>query len=51
MYCICLPDTDIIDELDLSPEEAHGVPIGGDEEIAPHRINLINWDPVCIHKR
>lgn len=37
--------TDVIDDRDLSPEEAHGVPLE-DDEIAPHRINLINWDPV-----
>ncbi|XP_052061470.1 extracellular matrix-binding protein ebh-like isoform X2 [Mytilus californianus] len=41
------PFGDVIDDLDLSPEEAHGVPID-DDEIAPHRINLINWDPTKL---
>ncbi|VDH95794.1 Hypothetical predicted protein [Mytilus galloprovincialis] len=38
---------DVIDDRDLSPEEAHGVPLE-DDEIAPHRINLINWDPTKL---
>lgn len=41
-------DTDIIDDLDISPEELHGVPLDGDDEVAPHRINLINWDPTKL---
>ncbi|XP_063444872.1 uncharacterized protein LOC134725177 isoform X2 [Mytilus trossulus] len=41
------PFGDVIDDLDLSPEEAHGVPLE-DDEIAPHRINLINWDPTKL---
>ncbi|CAC5420115.1 unnamed protein product [Mytilus coruscus] len=41
------PFGDVIDDRDLSPEEAHGVPID-DDEIAPHRINLINWDPTKL---
>ncbi|XP_071158612.1 uncharacterized protein [Mytilus edulis] len=41
------PFGDVIDDRDLSPEEAYGVPLD-DDEIAPHRINLINWDPTKL---
>lgn len=43
-------DTDVTNDFDLSPEEAKGVQVNGDDEVAPHRINLINWDPVGYFK-